>query len=72
MLTTAAKRVAGGDFDTKVFYRSEDEIGELVDNFNRMARELGSMEHMRRDFLSNVSHEFKTPIASIQGVCKAP
>lgn len=70
MLTTAAKRVAGGDFDTKVFYRSEDEIGELVDNFNRMARELGSMEHMRRDFLSNVSHEFKTPIASIQGFAK--
>lgn len=70
MLTSAAKRVASGDFDIRVTYRSDDEIGELVDSFNRMAQELGGMEHMRRDFLSNVSHEFKTPIASIQGFAK--
>lgn len=69
-LTTAARRVAGGDFEARVCYRSDDEIGELVDSFNRMARELGGMEHMRRDFLSNVSHEFKTPIASIRGFAK--
>jgi signal transduction histidine kinase len=35
-----------------------------------MARELGSMEYLQKDFMRNVSHEFKTPIASIQGFAK--
>ena len=66
-LTKAAQEVAKGNFDVQVDYDSADEIGVLTRNFNRMVRELRNMEHLRKDFLSNVSHEFKTPIASIQG-----
>ena len=66
-LTKAAQEVAKGNFDIQVDYNSADEIGVLTRNFNQMVRELRNMEYLRKDFLSNVSHEFKTPIASIQG-----
>ena len=66
-ITKAAQEVAKGNFDIQVDYNSADEIGVLTRNFNQMVRELRNMEYLRKDFLSNVSHEFKTPIASIQG-----
>lgn len=69
-LTRAAQEVAKGNFDIQIDYDSTDEIGVLTRNFNRMVRELRNMEYLRKDFLSNVSHEFKTPIASIQGFAK--
>ena len=66
-LTRATKEVAKGNFDISVEYDSQDEIGQLTQNFNLMTSELKNMEYLRKDFVSNVSHEFKTPIASIQG-----
>lgn len=69
-LTTATQRVAKGEFDVTVNFKSRDEIGILFKNFNRMAKELGNMEYLQKDFIRNVSHEFKTPIASIQGFAK--
>lgn len=66
-LSHAAKEVANGNFSVKVENNSNDEIGTLAQNFNLMADELSTMEYLRKDFISNVSHEFKTPIASIQG-----
>ncbi len=44
-----------------------DELVALAENFNKMAAELEGMDYMRRDFMSNVSHELKTPIAAIAG-----
>ncbi len=44
-----------------------DEIDELARNFNVMVRELGAMEYMQKDFMSNITHEMKTPIAAISG-----
>lgn len=70
MLTDATQQVAKGNFDIEVETYSEDEIGILAQNFNKMVRELRHMEILRKDFISNVSHEFKTPMASIQGFAK--
>ncbi|MEA4854699.1 MAG: HAMP domain-containing sensor histidine kinase [Christensenella sp.] len=66
-LTKATKEVAKGNFNISVEYDAQDEIGQLTQNFNLMTKELRNMEFLRKDFISNVSHEFKTPIASIQG-----
>lgn len=69
-LTSATKEVAKGNFDIQVENKSSDEIGQLTQNFNKMTRELKNIEYLRKDFISSVSHEFKTPIASIQGFAK--
>ncbi|HEY3425379.1 MAG TPA: HAMP domain-containing sensor histidine kinase [Negativicutes bacterium] len=64
----AVNRIAQGDF--KVFVATEDESGpysELAASVNKMARELDSMEKLRQDFISNVSHEIKSPLTSISG-----
>jgi signal transduction histidine kinase len=63
----STKEIGKGNFDIQIDYKSHDEIGVLADNFNKMIQELKSMEYLRKDFMSSVSHEFKTPIASIQG-----
>jgi signal transduction histidine kinase len=67
VLHEATKEVAKGNFDIKVDRYSDDEVGELAESFNKMTAELKSMEMLQKDFISNVSHEFKTPISSIQG-----
>lgn len=69
-LNTATKEVAKGNFDIQVKTKSKDEIGQLTENFNKMTKELKNIDYLRKDFISNVSHEFKTPIASIQGFAK--
>ena len=46
------------------------EIAQLADDFNRMAHELKSVEYLRRDFTSNLSHELKSPVASIRGYAR--
>jgi len=66
-ISNAANEVAKGDFSIKLDYKSNDEIGVLAQNFNVMTTELGNMEYLRKDFICSVSHELKTPIASIQG-----
>jgi len=66
-LTDATRNVAIGNFDVELEVRSKDEIGLLTKNFNRMVTELRGMEVLRKDFINNVSHEFKTPMASIKG-----
>lgn len=50
--------------------RIDPEYSILAQNFNKMAEELAGTETLRGDFISNVSHEFKTPLASIQGFAK--
>ncbi len=66
-LTEATRSVASGNFEVELEVRSNDEIGLLTKNFNRMVTELRNMEVLRKDFINNVSHEFKTPMASIKG-----
>lgn len=66
----ATHQVASGDFDVKVDIGGIDELEELSNSFNKMTEELSSTETLRRDFINNFSHEFKTPIVSIKGFAK--
>lgn len=69
-LNKAITEVARGNFSVRVREPLDAEYGTLTRNFNRMAEELSGIETLRGDFISNVSHEFKTPLASIQGFAK--
>ncbi len=67
-LLDAMKKVADGDFDTKLKNPpATKEMREIFEQFNVMADELRSTEVLQTDFVSNVSHEFKTPINAIEG-----
>lgn len=67
-LGKAMNRITAGDFDTRLENNSNvQEIRDIYDNFNLMARGLGTMEMLQNDFVSNVSHEFKTPLNAIEG-----
>ncbi|MCD8366023.1 MAG: HAMP domain-containing histidine kinase [Clostridiales bacterium] len=67
-LSKAIQRVAEGDFSTKLEATSSiREIRDSYRNFNTMVSELASTEMLQTDFVSNVSHEFKTPINAIEG-----
>ena len=67
-LGNAVKRVAEGDFSVRL--RTDKgfrELREISESFNAMVKELGATEILQTDFVSNVSHEFKTPITAIEG-----
>lgn len=67
-LGEAMQKVADGDFSTRVETKSTSaEIQEIFSGFNIMTKELASTEILQTDFVSNVSHEFKTPINAIEG-----
>ena len=67
-LRKAMEKVADGDFKVRLETNStSQEIQEIYSGFNLMAQELSTMEILQTDFVSNVSHEFKTPIVSIKG-----
>ena len=63
----ALRRISYGDFSVMLETREHDPLSELAESVNKMARELGSMENLRRDFVSNVSHEIQSPLTSISG-----
>ncbi|OZV11746.1 hypothetical protein CIW83_12825 [Tissierella sp. P1] len=69
-LTKATEKVAAGDFNISLESHRKDEIDTLISSFNTMAKKLKSIEILRSDFISNISHEFKTPLTSIQGYTK--
>ena len=67
-LRLGMQKIADGNFDTRLETKSSsEEIQELFAGFNMMAGELGATEILQTDFVSNVSHEFKTPINAIEG-----
>lgn len=66
-LENATNKIANGDYNVKIETKAEDEIGKLINNFNSMANELKNLDYMQKDFINNVSHEFKTPITAIKG-----
>ena len=69
-ITTAAKEIVKGDFDVRIApvnsFSADDNYNVIIDCFNTMAAELASVETLRTDFIANVSHEMKTPLAVMQ------
>lgn len=63
----AAKSFSRGKFNVRVKVRGNDELAELADSFNKMAIAIESKDEMQKNFLSNVSHDLKTPMTTIAG-----
>lgn len=69
-ITEAASKIMQGDFGVRIQpmgkLGADETFSEIVECFNKMAEELSSVETLRTDFVANVSHEMKTPLAVIQ------
>ncbi|MCD7748687.1 MAG: HAMP domain-containing histidine kinase [Oscillospiraceae bacterium] len=63
-------KLARGNYETRLQVSELPALGELAESFNTLAAELQNTEMLRSDFVNNFSHEFKTPIVSIQGFAK--
>lgn len=75
-ITDAMQQIARGNFNVNLRNFPDHEnahhpFGKIVDNINYMAKELGEMEQMRQEFVSNVSHEIQSPLTSISGFARA-
>ncbi len=68
----AMHELANGKYETRLEFdfKAPSEFHELAESFNTMAKELNSTELLRKDFINEFSHEFKTPIVSIRGFAK--
>lgn len=66
-LGEASTRVAQGDYTPRLAIPKERELGKLIENFNHMVEQLGKKETLASDFITSISHEFKTPLATIRG-----
>lgn len=69
-ITSAARELVKGNFDVRISpirsFLADDNYNIIINCFNTMAEELSSVETMRTDFVANVSHEMKTPLAVMQ------
>lgn len=69
-ITVAAKQIVQGNFDIRIapvgWMGVDENYNEIIDCFNKMAQELQGVETLRTDFIANVSHEMKTPLAVMQ------
>ncbi|KOS66237.1 membrane protein [Lysinibacillus contaminans] len=66
-LTEATHQLAHERFDTLLEIDRADEIGQLADSFNVMTKKLQENDVIRKEFISNVSHDFQSPLLNIQG-----
>lgn len=66
-VTSAAEKMADGQFKTRSRVTLNDEIGRLSNTLNYMADEILKKEQLKNDFISSISHELRTPLTSIKG-----
>ena len=70
-LSGVAREYSEGNFDVDTGIKSKDELGQLADSMEYMAGELSKLEQYRHDFISNISHDFRSPLTSIKGYVQA-
>lgn len=70
-VAASTHRLAQGDYQARVAVSSRDELGQLSEHFNQLARTLEKNEQLRRDFMADVSHELRTPLAVLKGEIEA-
>ncbi|RTE11091.1 sensor histidine kinase [Paenibacillus whitsoniae] len=70
-MNRAALELAHGDFTTRVPIKSQDEVGQLAASFNFMVEKLEEWEGTRQEFLTNVSHELRSPLTTLRGMINA-
>jgi signal transduction histidine kinase len=70
-LTLAARKMQKGDMSTRVRVTARDEVGQLGDSFNSMADSLAKQEQLRKNMVSDVAHELRTPLSNIRGYLEA-
>ncbi len=70
-LSSVAKAYSEGNFDEKTGIDSNDELGQLAKSMEYMADEFSKLEQYRHDFISNISHDFRSPLTSIKGYVEA-
>lgn len=70
-INNTAKEYADGNFESHLNITRHDEIGSLANSLDNMADELSKLDEYRRDFISNVSHDFRSPLTSIKGYVEA-
>ncbi|MFL0582037.1 sensor histidine kinase [Solibacillus silvestris] len=66
-LTSATKSLANGNYNVNLDTTRHDELGELSLSFLRMASKLEQMDEMRKEFISNISHDIQSPLSNIKG-----
>lgn len=70
-LSRNAKRLAAGDLDVRIEHHSADELGELCRNFNELANTLAANEKARKQWVADISHEMRTPLAVVKAQIEA-
>lgn len=70
-IAASTHRLAAGDYASRVTVSSKDELGQLAEDFNRLALTLDKNEKLRRAFMADVSHELRTPLAVLKGELEA-
>jgi len=70
-LTEGTRAIASRDFGTRITIRTGDELGQLATDFNEMSRTLERYESMRRQWLSDIAHELRTPLSILRGEIEA-
>ncbi|MCC8026862.1 MAG: HAMP domain-containing histidine kinase [Clostridium sp.] len=70
-ITVGANEYAAGNLDYRIDVKTHDEMGYLSDTLNYMSDELNKMESYQKNFIANVSHDFRSPLTSIKGYLEA-
>lgn len=70
-LARGTQRLTSGDFETRIHVTSQDELGTLSDNFNTLATTLKENERARQQWIADISHELRTPIAVLKAEIEA-